>query len=608
MRQPGELRAAIVGFGSIGRRHAENLKKLGMDRLVVVRRLSGRNPAFTPPAGTRVVTSHDEAIAEGLDFAVICSPTRLHVESARPYLAAGIPILMEKPISDEYAGARQLAEEASRRGVPACMAYCMRYHPAYAAARAAIRAGTIGRVLYAKAWFECYLPAWHPWEDYRQSYAARKDLGGGALRTLDHEIDFLNWCLGTPQAVVGSSRRTAALDGDADDHAALLIRYADGADAAVQLSLCRRDRSRGFEFVGEQGTLRYRWEDEKLLAFGADGTSVSVLLDHQGYDINQMYVDLLADFLRILDGDRPCAVQIFKPDFVRSGSAARWNRIPFAPQNSITELSIMVSNEGPLSQLFGLNGRVAIVAGGAGRIGSAVCKGLAAAGAKICILDLALDASTALAAALNADGHEAIAVSADAAQKTELEAALDEISARLGPPAVLVNATQFRGQGFYSSDVCDYPREAWESVLGVNLTGVLLTCQVFGRSMIQHGGGNIVNLSSTYGVVSADPRIYGDSGINSPVSYAASKAAVINLSRYLAIHWRDKNVRVNCLVPGGVYDRQDDGFVREYCARTPLGRMAKADDYVGAVLFMVSQASSYMTGSVVTVDGGWTAW
>ncbi len=268
----------------------------------------------------------------------------------------------------------------------------------------------------------------------------------------------------------------------------------------------------------------------------------------------------------------------------------------------------MASNENVLTRLFGLSGRVAVVAGGAGRIGSTVCRGLAEAGAKVCVLDMATDAASALAAGLAAEGLAAIAANADATRKADLEAALGEITRRLGPPAILVNTTQFRGQGFYSSDVCDYPQEAWESVLGVNLTGVLLTCQVFGRSMIEHGGGNIVNLSSTYGVISADPRIYGASGINSPVSYAASKAAVINVSRYLAIHWRDKNIRVNCLVPGGVYDRQDQGFVDEYCKRTPLGRMAKADDYVGAILFMVSQASAYMTGSVVTVDGGWTAW
>ena len=126
--------------------------------------------------------------------------------------------------------------------------------------------------------------------------------------------------------------------------------------------------------------------------------------------------------------------------------------------------------------------------------------------------------------------------------------------------------------------------------------------------MMERGGGSIVNLSSTYGVVSADPRIYGDSGVNSPISYAGSKSAILNMSRYLAVHWREKNIRVNTLIPGGVFDNQGDEFVKNYSARTPLGRMAKAEEYQGATLFMLSDASTYMTGATVTVDGGWTAW
>jgi len=333
-----DLRGAVIGFGSIGKRHCENLARLGVSRRIVVRRPEGQNPAFVPPHGVRVVTSHAEAISAGLDFAIVANPTRFHVETARRYLATGIPVLLEKPISDNALDARELAAEAARAGVPASMAYCMRYHPAYAAARAALQAGTIGPVLYAKAWFESYLPGWHPWEDYRQSYAARKDLGGGALRTLDHEIDFLNWCLGSPAAVLGSSRRSGALEGDADDCAALLLGYADGVgdcpdfrrqDAApgavsckagengtvplgdtsvmatLTLALCRRDRSRGFEFVGSSGTLRYRWEEEQLRLVAADGQTASVLVDHRGYDINQMYLDLLADFLRVAAGGQP---------------------------------------------------------------------------------------------------------------------------------------------------------------------------------------------------------------------------------------------------------------------------------------------------------------
>lgn len=267
-----------------------------------------------------------------------------------------------------------------------------------------------------------------------------------------------------------------------------------------------------------------------------------------------------------------------------------------------------------LARLFSLEGQVAAVVGGAGRIGRSLCRALAEAGAAVAVVDLDAAAAGKLAADLTApaDGgrgqQRALAVAVDATLEDELQTALATISAELGPPRLLVNAAQFRGTGFYSSSADDYPRSAWDRVIETNLTAVHLACQVFGRAMIAAGGGKIVNFASTYGVVSPDPRIYGASGVNSPVAYSASKAGVIQLTRYLAVHWRDKDVRVNCLVPGGVFDGQSSEFVEAYTARTPLGRMASADDYQGAVLFMLSPASDYMTGAVVTVDGGWTAW
>jgi NAD(P)-dependent dehydrogenase (short-subunit alcohol dehydrogenase family) len=262
-----------------------------------------------------------------------------------------------------------------------------------------------------------------------------------------------------------------------------------------------------------------------------------------------------------------------------------------------------------IESLFGLEGEVAAVVGGAGRIGKAICRALAAAGADVAILDCDAAAVEPLADELQAStGRRAIAVIVDATREDELTTAVATVTGQLGPPRMLVNSAQFRGAGFYSSSAEDYSRQAWDKVLETNLTAVHLACQAFGRSMIEHGGGRIVNLASTYGLVSADPRIYGMSGMNSPVSYAAAKAGVIQLTRYLAVHWREKKIRVNCLVPGGVYDNQSPEFVANYCARTPLGRMAAAEDYQGVALFMLSHASDYMTGAVVAVDGGWTAW
>ena len=262
-----------------------------------------------------------------------------------------------------------------------------------------------------------------------------------------------------------------------------------------------------------------------------------------------------------------------------------------------------------LHRLFGLQGRVAAIVGGAGRIGRHLSRALYEAGASVAVLDVDEQAAQSIATEIGAGGkRRAAGMAVDASDPASLEQACGRIERELGPPDILVNSAQFRGGGFYSSKVEDYPLDAWRKVIDVNLTGVHLACQAFGRSMMAHHGGCIINLASTYGVVSPDPRIYGDSGVNSPVAYAAAKAGVINLTRYLAVHWRDKNIRVNCLVPGGVFDHQEAEFVARYSDRTPLGRMAAADEYQGAVLFMASPAASYMTGAVLTVDGGWTAW
>jgi len=262
-----------------------------------------------------------------------------------------------------------------------------------------------------------------------------------------------------------------------------------------------------------------------------------------------------------------------------------------------------------LQDLFGLEGQVAAVVGGAGRIGRVLAASLAAAGAKLAILDIDLEQAEAVADAIRRQtGQGVVALRTDTTQQPQIDSAIDRITGELGSPTILVNAAQFRGEGFYSSDVNEYPKDAWDRVLDVDLTGVHLACQAFSRAMKTAGGGSIVTIASTYGVVAPDPRIYAASGVNSPVAYAAAKAGVIQLTRYLAVHLREDNIRVNCLVPGGVYDGQDETFVAQYQQRTPLGRMARPEDYRAPLLLMVAPGASYMTGAVVTVDGGWTTW
>lgn len=267
-----------------------------------------------------------------------------------------------------------------------------------------------------------------------------------------------------------------------------------------------------------------------------------------------------------------------------------------------------------VNKLFRLDGRCAVVSGGAGRIGSKIAEALCSAGADVVILDVDQLAGQQQAGRIvdelsgQSDAGRCISVCADSTKSDSLRDGCEQINRAFGEVQILFNTTQFRGSGFYGSDPAEHPLEAWNKVLEVNVTGVLLACQAFHSSMKRAGNASIINVSSTYGVKSADPRIYGDSGVNSPVSYGTSKSAVLNLTRYLAVHWRNDGIRVNTLVPGGVFDHQSDEFVRNYSHRTPLGRMANAAEYQGAALFMAGDASSYMTGATVTVDGGWTAW
>lgn len=302
-----ELHGVIVGLGSIGNRHLQNCLKLGVGQLTVVRRAESQNEQFQVPNKVEVTHELNSALSENPDFAIICNPSHMHVSTAEECLEAGCHVLIEKPLSANIGPAeKSLQDLAEKSDRIAAMAYCMRYHPAYREAQRQLSADTLGRVHYAKAWFEGYLPDWHPWENYRTSYAARRDQAGGVLRTLDHELDFLNWTLGSAEQAQGWTTNTGGIDIEADDLAMYQLRHPTGTTSQVTVSFCRKPASRGFEFVGEEGTLRFCMEEGKLLHATHDSTAEpAILVDVAEYDINQMYVDLVLDFLTsIMNGSR----------------------------------------------------------------------------------------------------------------------------------------------------------------------------------------------------------------------------------------------------------------------------------------------------------------
>lgn len=265
---------------------------------------------------------------------------------------------------------------------------------------------------------------------------------------------------------------------------------------------------------------------------------------------------------------------------------------------------------------FDLSGRVAIVTGAGGLLGVEHCRALAEAGATVVAADSdrhaaerARSASPELIRPAELDVTDPASARALLADVMDIDGRLDilinnaAINDKFEDPQQAIDASRFE----------NYPLDRWQRSIDVNLTGVFVCCQVFGASMAEAGQGSIVNIASTYGIVGPDQSIYqtaeGSQAFFKPPAYTASKGGVIALTRFLAAYWGAAGVRVNTLSPGGVEaDGQAEEFTSRYAARTPLGRMATRTDYRGALVFLASDASHYMTGANLVVDGGWTAW
>lgn len=266
-----------------------------------------------------------------------------------------------------------------------------------------------------------------------------------------------------------------------------------------------------------------------------------------------------------------------------------------------------------LDKWYDLKDKVVMLTGAAGKIGSQYAEILSERGADVVCIRLKEEGCQQLEKHLRETySTRPMGMRVDISQKAEVQRAVDNIVKQYGKIDVLINNAAYEQLKHVVNDKVlsfeDFPLEVWQATIDVNLTGMFLCCQTVGKVMVQQGYGVILNISSVYGVVAADQRIYGDSKLNSNMAYAATKSGVLNLTRYLASYWQGKNIRVNSLSPGGVFNNQDEEFVKNYSYRTMLSRMADTNDLCAAMLYLVSDASKYVTGFNLIVDGGWTAW
>lgn len=269
-----------------------------------------------------------------------------------------------------------------------------------------------------------------------------------------------------------------------------------------------------------------------------------------------------------------------------------------------------------MSDLFSVKGKTAIITGGMGQLGSQYTRVLLENGAKVAIFDVKINKKNAYLASQSRNTLLKL-YKTDITKKQFLKSSLAKVIHDLGQPTILINNAALDvppgSNGNNSGAFEDYPQTCWDKTCAVNLKGAFLSCQVIGSFMSKNNGGSIINISSIYGNVAPDQRMYAyrakkGKPFFKPVSYAVTKAGIINLSRYLATYWAEKNVRVNTLTLGGVFNHQDEEFLKEYSRRVPLARMAREDEYNAAIIFLASDASSYMTGSNMVIDGGFTAW
>ena len=273
-----------------------------------------------------------------------------------------------------------------------------------------------------------------------------------------------------------------------------------------------------------------------------------------------------------------------------------------------------------IQEKFDLKDRVAIVTGGAGLLGAEFCKTLAEAGATVAVVDLNIEAAQKVADALVKDGYQVKGFGTDITRPDSVKQLVASVLSGFGRLNILVNSAALdpkfdpdaASKGIAPGSFEDYPLDQWNAALNVNLTGMFLITQACVKPMLEHGKkGSIINICSTYGLNGPDQRIYIKDGLRvafKPVYYTVTKGGVLGFTKYLAAYYAGTEIRVNALTPGGVFNNHEEYFVKNYSAKTILGRMARKDEMNGALLFLASDASSYMTGNNVVVDGGWTAW
>lgn len=326
-------RFLVVGCGSIGKRHIGNLLGLGAGEIWGYDEVADRRAELAQLPGARVAATAEEAWASDPDVVVVATPSSLHLPVAIAAVERGCHLFVEKPLADTYAGVQSLLELLRRRPAVSLVACNLRFHPGLLVVKRLLDDGAVGRVVTAQAQFGQYLPDWNPQRDYRNTYNARRDLGGGIILDAIHEIDYLQWLLGDVHSVACFAGTLSHLEIETEDTASLLLRFSAGQIGEVHLDYVQRSYTRTLQIVGDEGTIRWDYSLGETRLFSASTKEWRVYTDPPDWQPNQMYVDQMTHFISCLDGRERPAQDAF--------DAARALRIALAAKQSAASQQIV---------------------------------------------------------------------------------------------------------------------------------------------------------------------------------------------------------------------------------------------------------------------------
>ncbi len=307
----GARRLLVIGCGSIGRRHMRNLKTLGVTNVMAFDTRAERRAEAADALGVETIDDLAAAWERRPDVCLITAPTSLHAELALAAARHDCHLFIEKPLAHSWENLDALLAAVARRNRVSLVGCNLRFHPGLRAVKDLLGENAVGRVIAARVEVGQYLPDWHPWEDYRRSYSARRELGGGVILDAIHELDYVRWLLGEVVGVVCCAGKLSGLEIDTEDTAAILLRFANGAFGEVHLDYVQRAYSRSCRIIGDEGTLEWDYTAGAVRHYSAHTRRWTAFADPDGWEANRMYVDEMAHFLRCLDGSEAPASSVF---------------------------------------------------------------------------------------------------------------------------------------------------------------------------------------------------------------------------------------------------------------------------------------------------------